>query len=112
MILVLLLLESELPKADCVTPSQVSILEPLLGTLLEIPLVPSKPHIAKFLYLGSCAWFMNQKVHIFDMIMSCFPVILEAFMFWSWLPLVFDQMGWRRKRRQLAEASQLYVMTS
>ena len=59
MILVLLLLESELPMADCVIPSQVSILEPLLGTLLEILLVPSKPHFPKFPHLGSCVWSMN-----------------------------------------------------
>jgi len=47
MILVLLLLESELLRADCVTLSQVSILEPLLGTLLEILLV-HKPESVSF----------------------------------------------------------------
>ena len=33
-------------------------------------------------------------------------------MAWSLLPLVLDQMGWGRKERQLAEAFQLYVMSS
>ena len=79
------------------------ILEPLLGTLLEILLVPSKPHFPKFPHLGSCAWSMNQKVHVFGMIMCCFRVTPGAFMVWLWLTLAFDQMGWRRKGRQLAE---------
>ena len=30
-------------------------------------------------------------------------------MAWSWLLLVLDRMGWRRKKGQLAEASQLSV---
>ena len=33
----------------------------MLETLLEISLVPSKPHFPKFSHYGSCAWFMNQK---------------------------------------------------
>ena len=32
-------------------------------------------------------------------------------MAWSWLLLVLDQMGWRRKKGQLAEASQLSIMS-
>ena len=30
-------------------------------------------------------------------------------MAWSWLLLVFDRLGWRRKKGQLAETSQLSV---
>ena len=30
-------------------------------------------------------------------------------MAWSWLLLVLDRMGWRRKKGQLAETSQLSV---
>ena len=30
-------------------------------------------------------------------------------MAWSWLLLVFDWMGWRKKKGQLVEASQLSV---
>ena len=30
-------------------------------------------------------------------------------MAWSWVLLVFDRMGWRRKKGQLAEASLLSV---
>ena len=70
MILVLLLLESEFPRANCITLSQVSILEPYVGNSVGIPLVPSKPHFPKFSYVGSCAWSMNQKVHVFGMIMN------------------------------------------
>ena len=105
--LVLLLLESELPRASCITPSQVSTLEPFAGNFAGDPhlgLVPSKPHFPKFPHLGSCAWSMNQMVHVFSKIMSWFQVVLEAFMAWLWLPLVLDRMGWRRKGRQLAEA--------
>ena len=73
MILVLLLLESELPRAGCITSSQVSTLEPFAGNSAGDPylgLVPSKPHFPKFPHLGSCALSMNQKVHIFGMIIS------------------------------------------
>ena len=48
--------------------------------MLEIPLMPSKPHFPKFPHLGSCAGSMNQKVHIFGMIMNCFQAIPEASM--------------------------------
>ena len=107
MILVLLLLESELPRAGCITSSQVSTLEPFAGNSAGDPylgLVPSKPHFPKFPHLGSCAWSMNQIVHVFSKIISWFQVVPEAFMAWLWLSLVLDRMSWRRKGRQLAEA--------
>ena len=31
---------------------------------------------------------MNQKVHVFGIIVNYFQVIPEAFMVWLWLPLV------------------------
>ena len=46
--------------------------------LQEIFLVPSKPHFPKFPYKGSCAWFMNQIIHIFSKAMSYLVVVLEA----------------------------------
>ena len=54
--------------------------------------MPSKPHFPKFSRLLSCAWSMNQKVHVFGMIVNRFQVIPEAFMVWLWLPLVLDRM--------------------
>ena len=89
----------------------MSILEPYVGNSTGIPLVPSKPYFPKFPHLGSCAWSMNQKVHIFGMIMNWFQVVPKAFMAWLWLPLVLDRMSWRRKEIQLAETSQLFVMS-
>ena len=62
------------PQARCQS------LSPLLETLLGIPLAPSKPHFPKFPHLGSCAWFMNQKVYVFGMALSCLQVFLEASM--------------------------------
>ena len=73
--------------------------------------MPSKPHFPKFPHLGSCAWSMNQKVHVFGMRMNWFQVVPKAFMAWLKLPLVLDRMGWKRKEIQLAEASQLFVMS-
>jgi len=52
MILVMLLLKSEFPMAGCITPSQMSTLEPYAGNSAGIPLVPSKPDFPKFPYLG------------------------------------------------------------
>jgi len=89
----------------------VSILEPYAGNSVGIPLVPSKPHYPKFPHLGSCAWSMNQKIHVFCMIMNWFQVVPKAFMAWLWLSLVLDRIGWRRKEIQLAEASQFFVMS-
>ena len=51
-ILVLLLLEPEFPRADCITSIQLSILEPYAGNSAGIPLVPSKPHFPKFSLFG------------------------------------------------------------
>ena len=83
----------------------------MFGNSAGIPLVPSKSHFPKFPHLGSCVWSMNQKVHVFGMIMNWFHVVPEAFIAWLWLPLFFDRMGWRRKEIQLAETSQLFVMS-
>ena len=41
--------------------------------------------------------------------MSWFHVDSGVLVALSWLPLIFDQLGWRRKKGQLAEASQLSV---
>jgi len=51
MILVLLLLESELPRADCITPSQVSILEPFARNFVGDPfgaLQTTFPQVSSF----------------------------------------------------------------
>ena len=113
MILVLLLLESELPRADYITLKPGDNLEALCWELCWRSLWCPPNHISlNFLIWGSCAWSMNQRVHILGMIMNWFQVVPEAFMAWSWLPLFLDQIGWRRKERQLAETFQLYVMSS
>ena len=52
MILVLLLLELEFLRADCITLSQVLILEPYNKNSVGIPLVSSKPHFSKFSPFG------------------------------------------------------------
>ena len=38
-----------------------------------------------------------------------FQVVLGALLAWSWLLLVLDQMGWRRKKGHLVETSQFFV---
>ena len=60
------------PQARC------QFWSPMLEILQDISLVPSKPHFPKFPYKGSCAWFMNQIIHIFSKAMSCLVVVLEA----------------------------------
>ena len=105
----MLMLKSELPRADCFTPSQVSTLEPLLGTLLGSLWCPPNHISLNFPIWGSCAWFMNPRIHVFSMKMNGFQVVSGALMAWSWLLLVFDWMDWRRKKGQLVEASQLSV---
>ena len=112
MILVILLLESKFPRADCITPSQVSNLEPLLGTLLGSPWCPPNHIFLSFLIWGSCAWPMNQRMHVFSMKMNRFQVVSGALMAWSQLLLIFDQMGQRRKKGQLVETSQLSVTST
>ena len=109
LILVMLQLEPELPRADWITPSQVSTLEPLLGTLLGSPWC-SPNHISlSFPIWSSYAWSINQRIHVFSMKMNWFQVVSRVLMAWSWLLLVLDWMGWRRKKWQLAKASQLSV---
>ena len=41
--------------------------------------------------------------------MSWFHVVSGALMAWSWLLLIFDRLGWRRKKGQLAETFQLSI---
>ena len=89
----MLLLESELSRAGCITLSQVSTLEPYAWNFVGISLVPSKPHFPKFSHLSSCAWSMNKKVYVSSKIMSYFQVVAGAFMAWLWLSLVLDRMG-------------------
>ena len=109
MILVILLLELEFPGANWITSSQVSTLEPLLGTLLGSHWC-SPNHISlSFPIWGLCVWSMNQRMHVFSMKMNWFQVVSRVLMAWSWLLLVLDWMGWRRKKWQLAKASQLSV---
>ena len=59
----------------------------LLETLLEISLVPFKPHFPKFSHEGLCVWFMNQIIHIFSKVISYLAVVLEASKVWLWFPL-------------------------
>ena len=79
MILVVLQLESEFPRTDWTTPSQVSTLEPLLGTLLGSPWCPLNHIFLSFPIWGSCAWFMNLRIQIFIMKMSWFYVVFRSF---------------------------------
>ena len=79
MILVVLQLESEFPRADWTTLSQVSTLEPLLGTLLGSPWCPPNHISLSFPIWGSCAWFMNLRIQIFSMKMSWFYVVFRSF---------------------------------
>ena len=68
----MLLLEPEFPRADCITPSQVSILKPYAGNSAGIPLVPSKPHFPKFSSFrfmclvheseSTCFWYDNELI--------------------------------------------------
>ena len=116
MILVMLLLESELPRADCITPSQVSILELLLGTLLGYPWCPPNHIFLSFPIWGTCAWFMNQRIHVFSVKINWFQVVSRALMAWAWLLLVLDQMGgeersdsWLKLPSFLSHHFQLYV---
>ena len=104
MILVVLQLESEFPMVDWTTQSQVTTLEPLLGTLLGSPWCPPNRISLNFPIWGSYAWFMNQRIHIFSMKMSWFYVFSGASKVWSWLLLIFYWLGWRRNKWQLAEA--------
>ena len=104
MILVMLQLESAFPMADWTAPNQVSTLEPLLGTLLGSLWCPPNHNSLSFPIWGSCAWFMNLRIHIFSMKMSWFYVVSGDSEVWSWLLLIFDWLGWRRKKWQLAEA--------
>ena len=60
---------------------------PLLETLLEISLLPSKPHFPKFPHQASCAWFMNQIIHLFSKVVSCLVVILKPSQVQLWIPL-------------------------
>ena len=78
MILVVLQLESEFLRADWTTPSQVSSLEPLLGTLLGSLWCPPNHISLSFPIWGSCAWFMNLRIHIFSMKMSWFFVVFRS----------------------------------
>ena len=104
MVLVVLQLESDFLWVDWTTPSLVSTLEPLLRTLLGSPWCPPNHMSLSFPIWGSCAWFMNLRIHIFSMKMSWFYVVSRASEVWSWLLLIFDWLGWRRKKWQLAEA--------
>ena len=100
MILVMLQLESELPRANCITPSQGSILEPLLGTLLGSPWCPPNHISLSFPIWGSCAWSMNRRIHVFSMKINWFQVVSGALMAWSWLLLVFHWMGWSLEKKK------------
>ena len=97
------------PQARCLS------LIPLLETLLEISLVPSKPHFPKFPQQDSCPWFMNQIIHICSKVMSNLVVIPKALKFWLWLPLAFWPNLWKGKGRWLASAftpqPNLYVLS-
>ena len=104
MILDMLQLESEFPRADWTTPSQVSTLEPLLRTLLGSPLVPSKQHFPKFPHLGFMCLVHEPENTYFSMKMSWFCVVSGASLVWSWQLWFLDWMSWRRKKLQLAEA--------
>ena len=104
MVLVVLQLESDFLWVDWTTPSLVSTLEPLLRTLLGSPWCPPNHMSLSFPIWGSYAWFMNLRIHIFSMKMSWFYVVSRASEVWSWLLLIFDWLGWRRKKWQLAEA--------
>ena len=115
MILVMLQLESEFPRTDW-TPSQVSTLEPLLGTLLGSLWCPPNHISLNFPIWGSCAWFMNQRIHVFSMKIDWFQVVSGALMVWAWLLLVLDWMGgeersdnWLKLFSFLSHPSQLYV---
>ena len=114
MILVMLLLELELPRAGYVTPSQVSTLEPLLGTLLGSPWCPPNHISLSFPIWGSFAWSMNQRIHVFSMKINWFHVVSGALRALSWL-LLTGWAGEERKDRWLKLPSflsyqfQLYV---
>ena len=84
MILVMLQLKSEFLRVDWTTPSQVSTLEPLLGTLLGSPWCPPNHISLSFPIWDSYAWFMNQRIHIFSMKMSWYYVVLGASKVCSW----------------------------
>ena len=112
----MLLLESEFPMADWTTPSQVSTLEPLLGILLGSPWCPLNHISLNFPIWGSCAWFMNQRIHVFSMKIDWFQVVSGALMAWAWLLLVLDWMGgeersdsWLKLPNFLSHQFQIYV---
>ena len=113
-VLVMLLLESKFPRVDWTTPSQVSTLEPFLGTLLGSLWCPSNHISLNFSIWGSCAWFMNQKIHVFSMKIDWFQVASRALRALSWLFLT-RWAGEERKDSRLKLPSflshqfQLYV---
>ena len=99
-ILVVLQLESEFHRADWTTPSQVSTLEPSLGTLLGSPWCPPNHISLSFPIWGS--WSRGYTFLVWKW--ADFMSFSGASEVWSWLLLIFDWLGWRRKKWQLAEA--------
>ena len=55
---------------------------------------------------------MNLRIHIFSIKMSWFYVVSGASEVWSWLLLIFDWLGWRRKKWQLVKAFPLSVTST
>ena len=114
MILVMLLLELELPRAGCVTPSQVSTWSPVLGILLGSLWCPPNHISLSFPIWGSCVWYMNQRIHVFSIKMNWFHVASGALRALSWL-LLTRWAGEERKDSRLKLPSflshqfQLYV---
>ena len=72
--------------------------------------IPSLEYILELLCSCSCNrpnWYLNKILRSGALIYI--NVVSGALMVWSWLLLVFDRLGWRRKKGQLAETFQLSV---